>query len=113
MAVTVTRTFTADGSGVMSTGSSGIAWCGGGIIADVKIVSSADTSVALVITDAVGTVFSIAATDFTTASGSANQYQKNESNSNFNSLAVQGQLTAAVIGLGSGNVVVTAKIIPS
>lgn len=101
-------TFSADGSGIMSTGAtSGNATPGvAGILTDVRVVSSADTTVAASIADATGNVFNVASSDFTTAT----QY-KND-NAAILRNGVTGQLTATISGLGSGTFTITAWIKP-
>lgn len=111
--ITIQAVHSADGSVVMSHPSSGIKWSGSGIILDAYMVASVggDTSIVPLIADATQTVFTMSSSDFTAASGSANQYQKNEANSNFKSLSVQGQLTSTITGMSSGTFTQYAKVL--
>lgn len=103
------QTFTGDVAAVMQTPDSvergdnrskGVA----GILYSVAILSSADTSVAVVIADAVGTVFTIGSTDFTT------RVNYKSTNAAIVRDGIGGQLTVTPSGIGSGTVTVDAWV---
>lgn len=76
-----------------------------GVLQSVSVLSSADQSIALVIADATGTVFTIGSTDFTTRVN----YRGN--NAAIVRDGVTGQLTATPSGSGSGTLTVDAFVL--
>ena len=103
----LTYTFSADGTATLANGTAlspppGVA----GIITDVLLFSSADTSVAVTISDSTGTVFSAASGNFTTLT----KYRNTEASTDFLAWSVDGPITSTISGLGSGTFTVTVKI---
>lgn len=76
----------------------------GGTIIDVRIISSADTSVSVVISDATGPVFTIGSADYTTATLYKNDNAAIVRNS------VTGQLSVVATGIGSGTFTVNVWV---
>jgi hypothetical protein len=99
---------------VMTVNGGSVKWGGSGILTDMFLVASVggDTAVAPTVSDSTREVFAMTSSDFTTASGSTNQPQKNESNSNFKAIQITGPLTFTATGLGSGSFTISAFVIP-
>lgn len=77
-----------------------------GLLLDLDVISSVDTSVAFSISDETGVVFTITSTDFTTIT----KYKNGDSAIVRNS--VTGQLKATATGLGSGTLIINAWVKP-
>lgn len=97
-------TMTSDTATTMSLPSTGTGFNSSpgysGLIMGVTGLASADSGIALVIADEVGTVFTIGSTDFTT------RKQYKNSATEIVRDAVTGRLTCTPTGIGSGNLVV-------
>lgn len=80
---------------------------GGGLLTDVSLLSSADTSIAVSISDDVGVVFNVASADFTTRTNYKND----------NAAILRNQITGALVvtatGIDSGNIAVSAFVKPN
>ena len=76
-----------------------------GYLAHIEIIASADTSVAVTIADGTGNILVLGSTDFTTASGSANQNYKHDSASIVRN-SISGTMKVTTTGNGSGTVIV-------
>ena len=101
----LTYSFSADGAHVLESATNlapGIA----GTLLDVSLLSSADATVAVVIADATGTVFTIGSADYTTRTNYKND------NAAITRNGVTGQLTSTISGLGSGTFSVSAWVKP-
>jgi hypothetical protein len=110
MKLTATLTDTTATVMTISGGATGSTKFGGAmLLTDIYILSSADTSVSISISDGTEVVFAITSGDYTSATPAQ---QKNEANSNFKKLVCQGPLTVTATGISSGNVIVNATVIP-